>query len=126
MLGLSQTRNALTVVDDQIGGPTPARDIADACVQIGEQLISDPSKAGIYHYNGMPNVSWADFARAIFDQVGKDVIVTSISTTDYPTPAKRPMNSRMDCSAIEQTFGIARPDWRDGLVDVLRDIEDKK
>lgn len=123
MLRLSETRDALNVVADQIGGPTPARDIAAACLQMLEQLIKDPSKSGTYHYSGAPDVSWADFARAIFDQSGKDITVTPISTTDYPTPAKRPLNSRMDCSATEQVFGIARPDWRDGLKMILQDIE---
>ena len=123
MLRLSETRNALTVVADQIGGPTPARDIAAACLQMAEQLIKEPSKSGTYHYSGGPDVSWDDFARAIFERAGKDVAVTSIPTTDYPTPAKRPLNSRMECSAIEQVFGIARPDWRSGLNMILHELE---
>lgn len=123
MLRLSDTRDALTVVADQIGGPTPARDIAAACFQMAEQLIQDPSKSGTYHYSGTPDVSWADFARAIFDQAGRTVTVASLPTTDYPTPAKRPLNSRMDCSAIGQTFGIARPDWRSGLNMIIEDLE---
>ena len=123
MLRLSDTRDALNVVADQIGGPTPARDIAAACLQIAEQLIADPSKSGTYHYSGAPDVSWADFATAIFDQVGRDVPVTRIPTTDYPTPAKRPPNSRMDCGATEHVFGIQRPDWRDGLNTILQELE---
>ena len=123
MLCLSQTRDALTVVVDQIGGPTPARDIATTCLQIAEQLIADPSKSGTYHYSGTPNVSWADFATAIFEQAGKAVTVTPISTTDYPTPAKRPLNSRMDCRATEQIFGILRPVWRSGLKIILQNLE---
>jgi dTDP-4-dehydrorhamnose reductase len=71
MLRLSDTRDALNVVADQIGGPTPARDIAAACLKMAERLIADPSKSGIYHYSGAPDVSWADFARAIFEQAGK-------------------------------------------------------
>lgn len=123
MLRLSDTQDALTVVADQIGGPTPARDIAAACFQMAEQLIQDPSKSGTYHYSGAPDVSWADFARAIFDQAGRTVTVTPIPTIDYPTPAKRPLNSRMDCSAMGQTFGIARPDWRGGLNMILKELE---
>ena len=73
MLRLSETRDVLNIVGDQIGGPTPARDIALACLQIAEQLIQDPSKSGIYHFSGAPDVSWADFARAIFEQAGKSV-----------------------------------------------------
>ena len=126
MLRLSDTRDALTVVADQIGGPTPARDIAAACLQIAEQLIADPSKSGTYHYSGAPDVSWADFARAIFDQARRAVTVTPIPTTDYPTPAKRPLNSRMDCSAMKQVFGIPRPDWCDGLNIILQELEGTK
>jgi dTDP-4-dehydrorhamnose reductase len=62
MLRLSDTSDALNVVADQIGGPTPARDIAAACLKIAEQLIQDPSKSGTYHFSGTPDVSWADFA----------------------------------------------------------------
>lgn len=123
MLRLSETRDALNVVADQIGGPTPARDIAAACLQIVEQLIQDPSKSGTYHYSGAPDVSWAEFATEIFDQAKRPVAVTFISTTDYPTPSVRPLNSRMDCNATEQVFGISQPDWREGLKIIIKDLE---
>ena len=123
MLRLSETRDALNIVADQIGGPTPARDIAAACLQMAEQLIADPPKSGTYHYSGAPDVSWADFASEIFEQAGKAITVTPIPTTDYPTPAKRPLNSRMDCDATEQIFGISCPDWRDGLNRILQDLK---
>ena len=123
MLRLSETRNALNIVGDQIGGPTPARDIALACLQIVDQLTQDPSKSGTYHFSGAPDVSWADFASATFDQAGKSVAVTAIPTTDYPTPAQRPLNSRMDCTATKQAFGIDRPDWVAGLKTILEDLE---
>ena len=122
MLRLSETRHTLSVVANQIGGPTPARDIAVACLQIAEQLIQDPSKSGTYHFSGAPDVSWADFAREIFDQAGKSVVVRPISSTDYPTPAQRPLNSRMDCTAIKQAFGIERPNWRTGLQTILEGL----
>jgi dTDP-4-dehydrorhamnose reductase len=123
MLRLSETRHALNIVSDQIGGPTPARDIALACLQIVEQLIQDPSKSGTYHFSGAPDVSWADFADEIFDQAGKSVAVTPMPTTDYPTPAQRPLNSRMDCTATKRAFGIERPDWVTGLKTILDDLE---
>ena len=126
MLRLSDTRDALNVVADQIGGPTPARDIAMTCLQMTKQLIQDPSKSGNYHYSGAPDVSWADFARVIFNQAGRATTVTSIPTTDYPTPAKRPLNSRMDCSTMRQTFGNECPDWRNGLKEILQNLEDTK
>jgi dTDP-4-dehydrorhamnose reductase len=123
MLRLSETRDALTVVADQVGGPTPAAAIADACLAIAAQLQADPAKTGTYHFSGQPDVSWADFARAIFDLSDRKVAVTDIPTSAYPTPARRPKNSRMDCGLTETTFGIARPDWRQGLHDVLTELE---
>ena len=123
MLYLSETRDFLTVVDDQIGGPTPAADIAAACLEITEQLIQDPSKSGTYHFSGHPDVSWATFASNIFEQARKSVIVSSISTKDYPTKACRPLNSRLDCYITEKVFGIPRPDWRVELTSVLRDLK---
>lgn len=123
MLRLSDTRDALSVVADQIGGPTPARDIAAASLKIAEQLIDDPSKSGTYHFSGAPDASWAEFAYEIFAQAGKATTVTPIPTAEYPTPAQRPLNSRMDCRATEQVFGIARPAWRDGLHVILNELE---
>jgi dTDP-4-dehydrorhamnose reductase len=122
MLRLSESREALNVVADQIGGPTPARDIARACLRIAEALKSAPELAGTYHFSGAPDASWADFARAIFDQAGRTVAVTGIPTTDYPTPAARPLNSRMDCADLEAAFGIERPDWRQGLAETLENL----
>ena len=123
MLRLSETRDRVSVVDDQIGGPTPARDIAQTCISIAEQLIQDPSKSGIYHYCSQPNVSWCQFANAIFEQMDSKTIANPIPTTEYPTPAIRPLNSRLDCAHTLSTFGIARPFWRDGLEEILRDLE---
>jgi dTDP-4-dehydrorhamnose reductase len=123
MRRLSETRDQITVVDDQIGGPTCARDIAQTCLSIAEQLIQDPSKSGIYHYSGQPNVSWCQFANAIFEQMDCKTIARPIPTTEYPTPALRPLNSRLDCEAVEDTFEIARPFWQDGLEEILRDLE---
>ena len=126
MLRLSETRDALSVVADQIGGPTPAGGIAEACLSIGNQLATDPSKSGTYHFSGSPDVSWADFAREIFAQSGRAVTVNDIGTADYPTPAQRPGNSRLDCGATQQVFGIARPDWRKALAEVLTDLGDQR
>ena len=125
MLRLGAEREQLRVVADQIGGPTPAAAIAQACLTIAGQLANDPAKAGTYHFSGAPDASWADFARAIFAQAGLVCEVVDINTIDYPTPARRPANSRLDCSAIESTFGIARPDWQAGLAAVLKQIKQK-
>ncbi|MCL4140076.1 UNVERIFIED_CONTAM: hypothetical protein GTU68_065893, partial [Idotea baltica] len=122
MLRLSETMDALRIVDDQIGGPTPAADIARACLSMAEQLRSDPGKTGTYHFSGAPDVSWKEFAEAIFARAGRNVAVTGIPTADYPTPASRPLNSRLDCAETETVFGISRPDWRAGLDAILKDL----
>ena len=115
MLRLGAERDSLTVVGDQIGGPTPARAIAAACLVMAKTLATEPEKGGIHHFSGRPDVSWADFAREIFAQSGLNCAVRDIPSSDYPTPAARPRNSRMDCSGFETVFGLKRPDWRVGL-----------
>ncbi|WP_172330832.1 dTDP-4-dehydrorhamnose reductase [Mangrovicoccus sp. HB161399] len=122
MLRLGAERDRLTIVADQIGGPTPAAALADICLAAAEQLAADPSKSGTYHVSGGPDVSWADFAREIFAQAGITCEVADIPSSDYPTPAKRPLNSRMDNSATEAAFGLARPDWKAGLAGILEDL----
>ncbi|MEP2716402.1 dTDP-4-dehydrorhamnose reductase [Pseudophaeobacter sp.] len=122
MLRLGAERDQLTIVADQIGAPTPARDIALACLEIAQQLTADPEKSGSYHLQGSPEVSWAGFAQEIFAQAGLACAVTDIATTDYPTPAPRPLNSRLDCTTLETVFGIPQPDWRAGLRDILKDL----
>jgi dTDP-4-dehydrorhamnose reductase len=126
MLRLSETRDTLTVVADQIGGPTPAGDIAAACLAMVATLQADPAAGGIYHFAGAPDVSWADFAREIFRQAGRAVTVTDIPTEAYPTPAPRPRNSRLDCTATKAVFGVDRPDWRAGLSAVLDELGARK
>lgn len=123
MLRLGAEREALTIVADQIGGPTGAEEIARACVTIAKTLVSEPEKSGIYHFSGAPDTSWADFARAIFDTANIPCSVTDIPSSEYPTPAKRPLNSRMDCSATEAAFGIFRPDWRESLPHILTQLD---
>ena len=121
MLRLSESREMLSVVADQVGGPTSARDIAGALLVIAPQLGGTRS-GGTYHFSGQPNVSWADFARAIFEISGANTQVTDIATKDYPTPAQRPLNSRLDCSAISRDFGVKVPDWRGSLAEVLQTL----
>lgn len=125
MLRLGRERARLTIVADQLGGPTPARAIAAACLEIAGQLADEPGKAGTYHFAGAPDVSWAGFAREIFAQAGIACEVTDIPSTDYPTPARRPLNSRLDCASLEAVFGIRRPDWRQGLAGILRDLGER-
>jgi dTDP-4-dehydrorhamnose reductase len=122
MLRLGAERDALTIVADQIGGLTPARDIARACHHMAQSLISEPIKGGIYHFSGSPNASWADVARATFEAADLTCTVTDIPSSDYPTPALRPLNSRLDCYKIKKTFGLKRPDWRTGIADIVKEL----
>ena len=122
MLRLGAERDQLTIVADQVGGPTPAAALADACLAVAGRLLRDPSVAGTYHVTGAPDVSWADFAREIFRQSGTACTVADIPSSDYPTPARRPLNSRLDNSLTEAVFGLSRPDWRAGLRDILQDL----
>lgn len=123
MLRLGTERDVLTIVADQIGGPTGGGEIAQACVTIAKTLLTESHKSGIYRFSSAPDTSWADFARAIFDQAGLTCAVTDIPSSDYPTPAKRPLNSRMDCSAKTATFGILRPEWRTSLTHILTQLD---
>jgi dTDP-4-dehydrorhamnose reductase len=122
MLRLSDTRPALAIVNDQIGGPTPAGAIAHACLTIADRLCTEPALGGTYHFSGAPDVSWQGFAEAILAAAGRAVAVTGIPTADYPTPAARPLNSRLDCRTTEAAFGVPRPDWRAALPDILKEI----
>ena len=121
MLRLSETRDALSVVDDQIGGPTPAGDIAATLVTMA-RAMADGQGGGTYHYAGAPDTSWAGFARETFAIAGQNVTVTGIPPAEYPTPAARPLNSRLDCGALASDFGIARPDWRAALQTIVKEL----
>lgn len=122
MRRLGAERPRLTVVADQVGGPTAARDIARAVLTMAEQMTADSAKGGLYHFAGAPDVSWAEFARTILARSGLSAEVVDIPTADYPTPARRPLNSRLDCAAITRDFGIARPDWRVSLDPVIKEL----
>ena len=121
MLRLAGERDSLRVVDDQIGSPTYAPHLAKALLEIARKVRHAPHDGqwGTYHLAGLGDVSWCGFAREVFrvsaELGGPSASVTPISTADYPTPAARPKNSRLDCSKAEQMFGVALPDWREGV-----------
>ncbi|MGD8234213.1 dTDP-4-dehydrorhamnose reductase [Vibrio sp. TRT 1302] len=125
MLRLAESRDELNIVDDQFGGPTYASDIAAALIKMAEKVNSGAEVDwGIYHFSGMPYASWFDFAKAIFSAaenqgvLEKQPTVSAIPTSAYPTPAKRPANSRMNCSKISQQFGIQPSDWQQALQNI--------
>ena len=122
MLRLGANRDALSIVGDQFGGPTYAGDIAGALIQIALKVTQgDAVEYGVYHYSGLPHVSWFDFADAIFDVaveqgvVSKKPSLTSITTDQYPTPAKRPSNSRLSTEKITLGFSVKASDWKAAL-----------
>lgn len=121
MLRLGREREELRVVDDQVGGPTPAAAIADACLTVARAL-RDGAPSGTHHLAGAPETSWAGFARAILAGAGLGARVVPIPSSAYPTPARRPLNSRLDGASLRETFGIAPPDWRPALAEVLREL----
>jgi dTDP-4-dehydrorhamnose reductase len=125
MLRLSETQNKLNIVDDQIGGPTPAKDIANVCIKLAKQLLANPNNSGIYHYSGEPDTSWCKFANEIFKISHKSTIAYPILTAEYPAAAMRPLNSRLNCQKIYKVFNIKRPDWRKGIKRILKDLENK-
>lgn len=121
MLRLAEARDTLGVVGDQRGNPTSALDIADGVLQVAENLAadSDPALRGVFHMTAAGEASWAEFADAIFAASarhgGPAAQVKAITTADYPTPARRPANSRLDCGKLARTHGVALPAWRDAL-----------
>lgn len=118
MLRLSKTHESLNVVDDQIGGPTPAADIAHALL-IMARAMSAGQKAGTYHFAGEPHVSWAEFARRIMAEARLSTQIHGITSAKYPTPAPRPANSRLDCADLMADFGIQPANWQAGLSRVV-------
>jgi len=126
MLRLAAERPELRVVDDQRGGPTEAAAIADALIAIVGRL-GDGQPWGTYHFSGAPAVTWHGFAEAIVARAAPRLQavpkVTPIRTADYPTPARRPANSVLDCAKIEAQFGIRQPDWRITLGAIVEAIQ---
>lgn len=124
MQRLLQEREQLSVVADQIGAPTWAGSIAAATGQLIERWQTAQTAAwGVYHFTARGETSWFGFAEAIATQLlaqGKPVAqLTAIATREYPTPAQRPLNSRLDCTRLERDWGVRLPDWHVGLLQCL-------
>lgn len=117
MLRLGGERESLMVVSDQIGGPTPAAAVARTLISLA-MTLRDGATGGTRHCAGWPDTSWAGFAREIMHQARLACRIEDIPTAAYPTPARRPLNSRLDCS----TLGLPRPDWHEGLSNVLKEL----
>jgi dTDP-4-dehydrorhamnose reductase len=115
MLRLGRERASLRVVDDQRGCPTSALDIADALLTIATQ----GGPAGTWHFVNEGEASWCDLARFVFDRAGLDVEIEAVTTADYPTPARRPANSRLSTDKLQRTFGIRPRLWQDAVGEVV-------
>jgi dTDP-4-dehydrorhamnose reductase len=125
MLRLGETRSEVRVVADQHGAPTSALDIADAIFEVARQLLQapGPEKYGVFHMTAEGEATWAEFAEAIFAEahaLGRPAVkVVPIATADYPTPARRPANSRLDGARLAQDYGLTLPPWRESLKTVV-------
>ncbi len=128
MLRVAQSRDTLGVVEDQLGSPTSAAGIAKTLMSIAEQIDNGNTRWGIYHYSGQPYTSWHGFAEYIFKKADElnllphKITVNAISTEEYPTPAKRPANSRLNCEKLADNFAILPDKWIDQLSCVLTEI----
>jgi len=126
MLRLAAERPVLRVVADQRGCPTAAADIAAALMVIAEHIERGEAKWGTYHFVGADATSWHGFAEAIFDlaapQLAARPQVEPITTDQYPTLVRRPMNSVLDCQKIERAFGISPPPWQTALATVIPEL----
>ncbi len=132
MLRLAAERDSLNVVADQWGAPTSAALLADVTAHLLRQWQAAPERFpyGLYHCAAGGETNWCDYARYVVEQAvkaGKPIKTTpdkikAITTADYPTPAKRPANSRLDCSKFKQTFGLELPHWQSGVSHILNQI----
>lgn len=131
MLSLAKDREALSVIADQIGAPTGADLIADVTVLAIQQVLRRPELAGLYHLAAAGEVSWHGYASHVIDfakSQGEELAVTTVNpieTTAYPTPAHRPLNSRLNTQKLRDNFSLHLPDWQSGVTRMLREVLNK-
>ncbi|MFB4393754.1 MULTISPECIES: dTDP-4-dehydrorhamnose reductase [unclassified Pseudomonas] len=130
MLRLARTRDSLGVIDDQFGAPTGADLIADVTAHLIRATSLEPARDGLYHLAASGETTWCRYARFVIEQAGKQgqvlkasaATVNAIDTSAYPTPAKRPANSRLDTSKLQKAFGLTLPDWHQGVARMVMEI----
>lgn len=126
MLNLAERFSEVSVVDDQRGNPTSALEIADGILTVASNLTSSPNPRlrGTFHMTAESDASWADFAEQVFAASsacgGATAAVKRIASSEYPTAAKRPRNSRLDCRKLAQAHGVRLPSWRKSVETVVR------
>jgi dTDP-4-dehydrorhamnose reductase len=129
MLRLAAEREQLKVIDDQTGAPTGAELIADITTHALRIAHKQPEVSGLYHLAAAGEVSWHGYASFVIEQArqaGKKLAVQQIGaipTTEYPTPARRPLNSRLDCQKLRNTFGLQLPEWQNGVMRMLMETQ---
>jgi len=129
MLRLAKERDKLTVIDDQFGAPTGAELLADVTAHAIRATLQDPAKAGLYHAIAGGETTWYGYARFVLEmaqQAGVELkagpqAVEPVPTSAFPTPAKRPHNSRLDTTRLQTTFGLRLPPWQEGVARMLRE-----
>jgi dTDP-4-dehydrorhamnose reductase len=130
MLRLAAERESLSVVDDQVGVPTSAAWLAEVTAQVIPQALANPALGGLYHCVPRGETTWFEFARLAIEEarrLGLPVRVVpeairAIATADYPTPARRPLNSRLSTQKLQQAFGIVPPDWQTAVRETVSQI----
>lgn len=131
MLRLAQERDSLSVVDDQIGAPTGARLLAALTAQIIPRVMENPALAGLYHAVAAGETSWYGYARFVIECAKKrgtairvrDENIHAVGTDQFPLPARRPANSRLDTGKLRAAFGIELPDWKTGVAELIESLD---
>ena len=130
MLRLAEERERLAVIDDQIGAPTGADLLADVTAHAVRSVLTNPQLAGLYHAAASGQTSWHGYAKFVIEHAlhaGVPLITMSgainpVATEAFPTPAKRPHNSRLDTSKLQSTFGLSLPHWQQGVARMLEEV----
>jgi dTDP-4-dehydrorhamnose reductase len=130
MLRMAKERDRLTVIDDQFGAPTGADLLADLTAHAIRATLAQPSKAGLYHAAAAGETTWNGYARFVLEQAGLAGValkaspqrVEPVPTSAFPTPARRPHNSRLETAKLRDTFGLAMPHWQAGVARMVREI----
>ena len=133
MLKLAQERDSLNVIDDQVGAPTGADLLADVTAHAIRAAQQRPEVAGLYHLVAAGEVSWHGYARFVIDYAARSGVdikvapdaINAVPTSAFPTPARRPHNSRMDTAKLKNTFGLYLPDWQVGVARMLSEVLEK-
>jgi dTDP-4-dehydrorhamnose reductase len=129
MMNLASDRDELYVISDQVGAPTSAELIANVTADSIRDTVLNESLSGLYHLTAAGETSWYEYAQFVIEQAranGQDFqvkAINGISTAEYPTPAKRPLNSRLDCAKLKKTFSIQLPCWKAGVIRMLTEIK---